>query len=184
LYKVKIYIWYQRSYWLQGDAFVAKGLAWVCDKPCYSGRFVVSILAVKRNGEKFKNRDRRNLMGNVLSCGSSRWKIVWWKRSVDHCGSRYYTYKNVNRRLGKVGLEGEEHNMVVSLIFIITECVREATTKELWNKFGALYQSKSLVNKIFLQKKLYNPRMKDGDSVIENLASECLQYCGKSAIIC
>jgi hypothetical protein len=45
----------------------------------------------------------------------------------------------------------------------------EATTKELWDKLGALYQSKSLVNKIFLQKKLYLLRMNDGDSVIEHL---------------
>jgi hypothetical protein len=45
----------------------------------------------------------------------------------------------------------------------------EATTKELWNKLGALYQSKSLVNKLFLWKKLYNLRMKDGDSVTEHL---------------
>jgi hypothetical protein len=30
---------------------VVRGLAQVCDKPCYSGRSVVLILAVKRNGE-------------------------------------------------------------------------------------------------------------------------------------
>ena len=29
----------------------------------------------------------------------------------------------------------------------------EATTKNLWDKLGTLYQSKSLVNKLFLQKK-------------------------------
>ena len=34
-----------------------------------------------------------------------------------------------------------------------------------WN----LYQSKSLLNKLFLWKKLYNLRMKDGDSVTEHL---------------
>ena len=45
----------------------------------------------------------------------------------------------------------------------------EATTKTLWDKLGTLYQSKSLVNKLFLRKKMYNLRMKDGDSVIENL---------------
>eukprot|EP00253_Pinus_taeda_P021042 PITA_21042 len=39
----------------------------------------------------------------------------------------------------------------------------------LWDKLGTSYQSKSLVNKLFLQKKLYNLRMKDGDSVIEHL---------------
>ena len=41
--------------------------------------------------------------------------------------------------------------------------------KALWDKVGTLYQSKSLVNKLFLRKKLYNLRMKDGDSVIEHL---------------
>eukprot|EP00253_Pinus_taeda_P035023 PITA_35023 len=45
----------------------------------------------------------------------------------------------------------------------------EATTKPLWEKLGTLYQSKSLVNKLFLQKKLYTLRMKDGDSMTEHL---------------
>eukprot|EP00253_Pinus_taeda_P009995 PITA_09995 len=45
----------------------------------------------------------------------------------------------------------------------------EATMKALWDKLGTLYQSKSLVNKLFLQKKLYNLRLKDGDSVTEHL---------------
>ena len=45
----------------------------------------------------------------------------------------------------------------------------EATVKNLWEKLGNLYQSKSLVNKLFLRKKLYNLRMKDGDSVIEHM---------------
>ena len=45
----------------------------------------------------------------------------------------------------------------------------EATAKALWDKLGTLYQSKSLVNKLFLWKKLYNLRMKDGNSVTEHL---------------
>eukprot|EP00253_Pinus_taeda_P025822 PITA_25822 len=45
----------------------------------------------------------------------------------------------------------------------------EATVKALWDKLGTLYKSKSLVNKLFLLKKLYNLRMKDGDSVTEHL---------------
>ena len=45
----------------------------------------------------------------------------------------------------------------------------EATTKNLWEKLGTLYQSNSLVNNLFLPKKLYNLRMKDGDSVTEHL---------------
>eukprot|EP00253_Pinus_taeda_P035675 PITA_35675 len=46
----------------------------------------------------------------------------------------------------------------------------EATAKALWDKLGTLYQSKSLVNKLLLQKKLYNMRMKDGNSVTEHLS--------------
>ena len=45
----------------------------------------------------------------------------------------------------------------------------EATVNNLWFKLGTLYQYKSLVNKLLLRKKLYNLRMKDGDSVIEHL---------------
>eukprot|EP00253_Pinus_taeda_P028948 PITA_28948 len=45
----------------------------------------------------------------------------------------------------------------------------EATMKDLWDKLGTLYQSKSLVNKLFKQKTLYNPMMTDGDSVTEHL---------------
>ena len=41
--------------------------------------------------------------------------------------------------------------------------------KKLWEKLGNLYQFKSLVNKLFLQKKLYHLRMEDGDSVIDHL---------------
>eukprot|EP00253_Pinus_taeda_P002925 PITA_02925 len=52
---------------------------------------------------------------------------------------------------------------------VLLNVSREATAKALWDKLGTLYQSKSLVNKLFLQKKLYNLRMKDGDSVTEHL---------------
>eukprot|EP00253_Pinus_taeda_P034646 PITA_34646 len=45
----------------------------------------------------------------------------------------------------------------------------EATSKALWDKLGTFYQSKSLVDKLFLQKKFYNLRTKDGDSLIEHL---------------
>ena len=46
---------------------------------------------------------------------------------------------------------------------------REAAAKALWDKLGNLYQSKSLVNKLFLWKMLYNLRMKDGDSGTKHL---------------
>jgi hypothetical protein len=52
---------------------------------------------------------------------------------------------------------------------VLLNVSKEATTKDLWEKLGKLYQSKSLVNKLFLRKKLYNLRMRDGNSVAENL---------------
>ena len=45
----------------------------------------------------------------------------------------------------------------------------EATVKTLWDKQGTLYQSKSLVNKLFMWKNMYNLRMKDGDLVTEHV---------------
>eukprot|EP00253_Pinus_taeda_P021253 PITA_21253 len=45
----------------------------------------------------------------------------------------------------------------------------EAMVKALWDKLGTLYQSKSLVNKLFPRKKLYKLRMKDGDSMTKHL---------------
>ena len=43
---------------------------------------------------------------------------------------------------------------------VLLNVYREATTKNLWVKLGILYQTKSLVNKLFLWKNLYNLRMK------------------------
>jgi hypothetical protein len=45
----------------------------------------------------------------------------------------------------------------------------EATTRELWDKLGKLYVSKSLVNKLFPWKKLYNMRMRDEELVTKHL---------------
>ena len=45
----------------------------------------------------------------------------------------------------------------------------EDSAKKLWDKLESLYQWKSLVNKLFLKKKLYLLRMSDGSLVTENL---------------
>jgi hypothetical protein len=45
----------------------------------------------------------------------------------------------------------------------------EDLAKKLWDMLGSLYQSKSLVNKIFLRKKLYLLRMSDGSLVTQHL---------------
>jgi hypothetical protein len=52
---------------------------------------------------------------------------------------------------------------------VLLNVSKEATTKDLWENLGNLYQSKSLVSKLFLRKKLYNLRMRDGDSMVEYL---------------
>eukprot|EP00253_Pinus_taeda_P020676 PITA_20676 len=69
----------------------------------------------------------------------------------------------------------------------------EAMMKALWDKLGTLYQSKPLVNKLFLRKKLYNPRMKDGDlvtehfnafnTVVSQLASVDIKFLGEDKCI-
>ena len=45
----------------------------------------------------------------------------------------------------------------------------EKFAKKQWEKLGILYQSKSLVNKLFLRKKLYHLRMEHGDSVTDDI---------------
>jgi hypothetical protein len=47
----------------------------------------------------------------------------------------------------------------------------ESIGKELWDKLGNLYQSKSLVKKLFLRNKLYHLRMEYGYSVTKHLNS-------------
>jgi hypothetical protein len=52
---------------------------------------------------------------------------------------------------------------------VLLKVSSEDSTKKVWDKLGSLYQWKSLVNKLFLRKKLYLLRMSDGSSVIKNL---------------
>jgi len=66
-------------------------------------------------------------------------------------------------------VRGKENNTIVCLRFGIAECIRGSYGEGFVDKLGTLYHSKSLVSKLLLWKKLYNLRMKDGDSVIEHL---------------
>ncbi|MBY3556022.1 hypothetical protein HGI15_22025, partial [Modestobacter lapidis] len=52
---------------------------------------------------------------------------------------------------------------------VLVNVATEKTAKELWNKLESLYQSKSLVNKLFLRKKLYKLQMVDGGSFSAHL---------------
>ena len=59
------------------------------------------------------------------------------------------------------------HLCLLDLVLLIV--YREASAKKLWEKLRNLYQSKSLVNKLFLPKKRYHLRMEDGDNVTDHL---------------
>jgi hypothetical protein len=66
----------------------------------------------------------------------------------------------------------QKENITIQLCLsdlVLLNVSEEDTTKDLWDKLGKLYQSKYLVNKLFLRKKLYNLRMRDGDSVAKHL---------------
>ena len=52
---------------------------------------------------------------------------------------------------------------------ILLNVSREDSAKKIWETLGNLYQSKFLVNKLFLRKKLYHLRMEDGDSMTDHL---------------
>jgi hypothetical protein len=68
-------------------------------------------------------------------------------------------------------LERRERSMIQLCLAdsVLLNVLGENSAKKLWDKLGSLYQSKSLVNKFFLRKKLYLMRMSDGSSVTEHL---------------
>jgi hypothetical protein len=86
--------------------------------------------------------------------------------TVDPCtapiGTSTYDWKKLDRKVKST------IRLCLSYL-VVLNVLEDATTKDLWDKLGKLYQSKSLVNKLFLRNKLYNLRMRDGDSVVENL---------------
>jgi len=52
---------------------------------------------------------------------------------------------------------------------VLLNVLGEDSTKKLWDNMGSLYRSKSVVNKLFLRKKLYLLRMSDVNSMTEHL---------------
>ena len=74
-------------------------------------------------------------------------------------------------RLGEVGQKSKEYYSTLPTDLVLLNVSGESTAKELWDNLENLYQSKSLVNKLFLREKLYHLRMEDGDYVTEHLNS-------------
>jgi len=68
-------------------------------------------------------------------------------------------------------VETRERSMIQICLadLVLLNVSGEDSAKKLWEKMGSLYQSKYLVNKLFLRKKLYLLRMSDGSSVNEKL---------------
>jgi hypothetical protein len=68
-------------------------------------------------------------------------------------------------------LERRERSMIpICLSYsILLNVLGEDSAKKLWDKLGILYQSKFMVNKLFLIKKLYILRMSEGSSVTKHL---------------
>ena len=55
------------------------------------------------------------------------------------------------------------------LDYVLLKISGEDSAVKLWEKPGSLYQSKFLVNNLFLQKKLFHLRMDENDTVTKHL---------------
>jgi hypothetical protein len=68
-------------------------------------------------------------------------------------------------------LEKMERSMILLCLAysVFLNVSGEDLAKKLNDKLGSLYQSKSMINKLFLRNKLYLMRMSDGSSVTEHL---------------
>ena len=53
--------------------------------------------------------------------------------------------------------------------YVLLNIHEEKTTHSLWKKLGDIYQGKSLINKLFLRKKLYSLKMDDGRTMEDHL---------------
>ncbi len=128
-----------------------------------------SIMVVKEDGEKWKDRD-----GEIEWSDFELWKLKMEDLLVD---KDQWIMLDLGTK--PIGVSDEEWKKLdrkakSTIRLCVSDSVLlnvsgEATVKSLWDKLGTLYQSKSLVHNLFLPKNLYNLRMKDGDSMIENL---------------
>jgi hypothetical protein len=178
--------------WLSLDR---SSLSWVCDKPGFSGSFCSGDSSVERGManssrieiEKFnsKNFELWKLKMEDLLVDKEQWIIV------DPGTQPTGTQPTITQSIGtqptstqttstpSIGMSKEDREKldrrarsIIRLCLadsVLLNVSGESTAKELWDKLANLYQSKSLVNKLFLRKKLYHLRMKYGDSVIEHL---------------
>jgi hypothetical protein len=170
-------------------------LSWVCDNPGFSGSFCSGDLSIERGMtnssrieiEKFnsKNFELWKLKMEDLLVDKEQWIVVdpgtqpigTSSTSTQATGTQptsTQTTSTPTTGMSKEDWEKLDRRARSTIRLFLADSVllnvsREYTTKELWDKLGNLYQLKSLVNKMFLRKKLYHLRMEDGDSVTEHL---------------
>jgi hypothetical protein len=170
-------------------------LSWVCDKPRFSGSFCNGDSSIERGMtsssrndiEKFngKNFELWKLNMEDLLVDKEQWITVdpgtqptstpststqatstqptsTQTTSTPTTGTSKEDWEKLDRR-------ARSTIRLCLVVSVLLNVLGESTSKELWDKLGNLYQSKSLVNKLFLRKKLYHLRMEYGDSMTEHL---------------
>jgi hypothetical protein len=170
-------------------------LSWVHDKPRFSGTFCSRDSSKERGMasssrieiEKFndKNFELWKLKMEDLLVDKEQWIVV--DPGIQPTGTpstrtqatgtqptSTQTTSTLVTSMSKEDLDNLDRRARITILLCLADSMLlnvsgECTTKELWDKLGNLYQSKSLVNKLFLRKKLYHLRMEDGDSMTEHL---------------
>jgi hypothetical protein len=181
--------------WLGLDS---SSLSWFCDKPGFSGSFcsgdsskVIGMASSSRiEIEKFngKNFELWKLKMEDLLVDKEQWIVVdpsTQPTGTPSTSTQATSTQNTSTQTTSTpitGMSNEDWDKLdrrarsTILLCLVDSMLLnfsgESTAKELWDKLGNLYQSKSLVNKLFLRKKLYHLRMEDGDSVTKHL--KCL----------
>jgi hypothetical protein len=154
-------------------------LSWVCDKPGFSGRFCSGDSSVERGMasssrieiEKFngKNFELWKLKMEDLLVDKEQWIIV--DPGTQPTGTTTSTQPTSMSKEDWEKLDRRARSTIQLCLedSVLLNVSGESTANELWDKLGNLYQSKYLVNKLFLRKKLYHLRMEDRDSMTEHL---------------
>jgi hypothetical protein len=178
--------------WLDLDR---SSLSWVYDKPGFSGSFCSGYSSKERGMasssrieiEKFngKNFELWKLKMEDLLVDKEQWIVVdpgtqpigTPSTSTQATGTQptsTQTTSTPTTGMSKEDWDNLDRRERSTIRLCLEDSVLlnvsgESIAKELWDNLGNLYQSKSLVNKLFLQKKLYHLRMEDGDSVTKHL---------------
>jgi hypothetical protein len=178
--------------WLSIDI---SSLSWFYDKPRFSGSFCSGDLSIERGMvsssrieiEKFndKNFELWKLKMEDLIVNKEQWIIVdpgtqptgTLSTSTQATGTQPTSAQTTSTP--PIGMSNEDWEKldrrarsIIQLCLadsVLLNVSGESTAKELWDKLRNFYQSKSLVNKLFLRKKLYYLRMEDGDFVTKHL---------------